>query len=169
MVKCLYRNVHVHVCVDYVTGNSLTHSPALPQLWLMIIDVAKHVNMRHLLLPLILLHLLLHLFFLLLLIFVTQFQRRNIWYWSTYHHPPIVACDTYCERSVHKQPVWPDWSLSLSLSAGAVLSAKTRSDKQLQNARAKARRVIHALHKSQDKNKEYTVSHTHIIWDNHYW
>ena len=34
---------------------------------------------------------------------------------------------------------------------GAVLSAKSRSDQQLSEARLKARKIVHGFHKAQDK------------------
>ena len=41
--------------------------------------------------------------------------------------------------------------------AGAILSAKANSDGELHTARKEARRVIHALHKSQEKNDTIEV------------
>ena len=37
------------------------------------------------------------------------------------------------------------------ISTGAVLSSKSRSDQQLAEARLKARKIIHAFHKAQDR------------------
>ena len=41
---------------------------------------------------------------------------------------------------------------------GAVLSSKAQSDRQLEEARAEARKIIHAFHKCQDKLDEVEVS-----------
>ena len=40
---------------------------------------------------------------------------------------------------------------------GAVLSSKAQSDRQLEEARAEARRIIHAFHKCQDRMDELEV------------
>jgi hypothetical protein len=40
---------------------------------------------------------------------------------------------------------------------GAVLSSKAQSDRQLEEARTEARRIIHAFHKCQDKLDEMEV------------
>ena len=46
----------------------------------------------------------------------------------------------------------------LNLCAGSVLSAKSRSDQQLSEARLKARTIVHAFHKAQDKMDALEVS-----------
>lgn len=43
---------------------------------------------------------------------------------------------------------------------GAVLSSKAQSDRQLEEARAEARKIIHAFHKCQDKLDEMEVKIT---------
>ena len=40
---------------------------------------------------------------------------------------------------------------------GAVLSSKAQSDRKLEDARAEARRIIHAFHKCQDKVDQLEV------------
>ena len=47
-------------------------------------------------------------------------------------------------------------TLTLTLT-GALLSAKANADGELHTARKEARRVIHALHKSQEKNDTIEV------------
>ena len=44
------------------------------------------------------------------------------------------------------------------MCAGAVLSAKSQSDKELQSARSEARNIIHALHKCREKLSTVEVS-----------
>ena len=44
------------------------------------------------------------------------------------------------------------------LCAGTVLSAKSRSDQQLSEARLKVRKIVHAFHKAQDKMDALEVS-----------
>jgi len=45
---------------------------------------------------------------------------------------------------------------------GAVLSSKARSDAELHGARKEARRIIHALHKTQDRLKNMEQENTHL-------
>lgn len=53
--------------------------------------------------------------------------------------------------------------------AGAVLSAKSQSDQQLSEARLKARKIIHAFHKAQDKMDELEVRiYVYISWLPHF-
>ena len=44
------------------------------------------------------------------------------------------------------------------MCAGAVLSAKSQSDKELQSARSEARNIIHAFHKCKEKLSTVEVS-----------
>ena len=48
---------------------------------------------------------------------------------------------------------------------GAVISSKSQSDQELEESRAEARKIIHALHKAQDKMDHLEVgglAHTYI-------
>ena len=49
----------------------------------------------------------------------------------------------------------------LTLLKGTVLSAKSRSDHHLSEARLKARKIIHAFHKAQDKMDALEVNISH--------
>ena len=65
------------------------------------------------------------------------------------HHRPDIGFD---ERALYIL-----WRV-VRIVNGAVLSSKSQSDRQLEEACSEARRIIHALHKCQDKFDEVEVS-----------
>ena len=60
-------------------------------------------------------------------------------------------------------------TIFLSPLSGAVLSSKARSDRDLERSRSEARRIIHALHKAQDKMDELEVKNKMIFLKKFSW
>ena len=98
---------------------------------------------------------------------LNQERRRSVWSCLAGHPPqtveggedrqrwagnPWIAVPPhYCQQRSH--------ALRNIFPPGAVLSAKSRSDQQLDEARLKARTIIHAFHKAQDKLDALEVCH----------
>ena len=103
----------------------------------------------------------------------SQAGRGSIPGCSVHYHPETVACDSNCQwlaqashfsvREVMHTLTHTHTHTLTHTHAGAILSAKANSDGELHTARKEARRVIHALHKSQEKNDTIEVrSYTRV-------